>query len=253
MAPTPTPTAEPGRAPARRKRVLSFIVIGEAAVGKTALITRFSGEPVLPDYLATILIDFKTRNVEIDGEQLKLTIWDTAGQERFSSIISSYYRRAQGIMLVYDIADRASFDKISNYWIKVLLENTDGGAARILVGNKTDLDGRGYDDATQSFVERRRVVSYDDGRMLARKLDALFYETSAFNNINVDDAFLDLAVAVKRHLDGVVNAQNTVNTAVRRVLDAGAGAASASADDLPMAAPRTDEPEAPTKRCCVLS
>ena len=87
-----------------------IVVIGDAAVGKSALLLRFTEDSYADDYTSTIGVDFSTRLVRIDGKVCKLEIWDTAGQERFSTITANYYRGAQGILLVYDLTSRESYD-----------------------------------------------------------------------------------------------------------------------------------------------
>ena len=92
------------------------LMIGDSGVGKTCLLLRYANDSFSPTFITTIGIDFKIKNVEVDGKRIKLQIWDTAGQERFRTITTSYFRGAQGILLVYDVTDRRSFESIRN-WI----------------------------------------------------------------------------------------------------------------------------------------
>ena len=85
-------------------------------VGKTCLLLRYANDSFSPTFITTIGIDFKIKNIQLDGKRIKLQIWDTAGQERFRTITTSYFRGAQGILLVYDVTDRQSFVSIRN-WI----------------------------------------------------------------------------------------------------------------------------------------
>ena len=85
-------------------------MIGDSGVGKTCLLLRYANDSFSPTFITTIGIDFKIKNVEIEGKRIKLQIWDTAGQERFRTITTSYFRGAQGILLVYDVTDRRSFE-----------------------------------------------------------------------------------------------------------------------------------------------
>jgi small GTP-binding protein len=119
--------------------VLKILCIGDSGVGKTCLISRFTEEAFSSTFISTIGIDFKIKNIEIEGKNVKLQIWDTAGQERFQTITANYYRGAMGIILVYDITKPKSFDNIGR-WLKTIHEHSTVGVEKILVGNKCDLE-----------------------------------------------------------------------------------------------------------------
>jgi len=104
-----------------------------------------------------------------------LQIWDTAGQERFKNIISSYYRGAEGIILVYDITDLDSFNNL-NSWLMEIEKNASKNAYKILIGNKSDL-------------ENERKVKFSQGKEFAKQYGMKFFETSAKNTTNVIEAF----------------------------------------------------------------
>ncbi len=122
----------------------------------------------------------------MEGKRIKVQIWDTAGQERFRTITTAYYRGAMGIMLIYDVTDERSFNNIRN-WIRNIDQYATEGVNKILIGNKCD------------DVERR-VVERERGAELAREYGLKFMETSAKNNVNVDEAFLTLARDIKKRL-----------------------------------------------------
>ena len=84
-------------------------------VGKTCLLLRYANDSFSPTFITTIGIDFKIKNIQLDGKRIKLQIWDTAGQERFRTITTSYFRGAQGIILVYDVTDRQTLASIRNW------------------------------------------------------------------------------------------------------------------------------------------
>ncbi|KAJ2256158.1 GTP-binding protein [Coemansia sp. RSA 454] len=155
-------------------------------VGKSCLLLRFSDDQFTPSFITTIGIDFKIRTIELDGKRIKLQIWDTAGQERFRTITTAYYRGAMGILLVYDVTDERSFNNIENWYMNVE-QHASEGVNKILIGNKCD-------------IEERRVVSRDMGQALANKFNIQFKETSAKSNINVEEAFLELASDIKKRL-----------------------------------------------------
>ena len=126
--------------------------------------------------MTTIGVDFKIKTLDVDGKSVKLQIWDTAGQERFRNIISSYYRGAQGIMLVYDITDLESFQNL-NSWLIEIEKNASKNVYKILVGNKCDM-------------ESERKVTIEQGKDFATKYGMKFFETSAKESTNVSDAFI---------------------------------------------------------------
>lgn len=92
---------------------IKLLLIGDSGVGKSCCLLRFSEDSFTPSFITTIGIDFKIRTIDLDGKRVKLQIWDTAGQERFRTITTAYYRGAMGILLVYDVTDRKSFDSAS--------------------------------------------------------------------------------------------------------------------------------------------
>ena len=117
--------------------------------------------------------------MEIESNSCKLQIWDTAGQERFRNIISSYYKGAQGIILVYDITDLDSFQNLTS-WLIEIKKNVPYYVNKILIGNKSDL-------------ENERKVKIEQGKEFAMKYGMKFFEVSAKNSDNVYDAFFALA------------------------------------------------------------
>ncbi|KAK4419267.1 Ras-related protein RABC2a [Sesamum alatum] len=161
---------------------LSFkiLLVGDSAVGKSSLLVSFISN-VVDDLSPTIGVDFKIKFLTVGGKRLKLTIWDTAGQERFRTLTSSYYRGAQGIILVYDVTRRNSFTNLSDVWAKELeLYSTNQDCVKMLVGNKVDR-------------ESERVVSREEGVALAKELGCLFFECSAKTRENVEQCFEELA------------------------------------------------------------
>merc|ERR1711988_1069767 len=98
--------------------------IGDSGVGKTCLLLRYANDAFSPTFITTIGIDFKIKNIQVDNKRIKLQIWDTAGQERFRTITTSYFRGAQGILLVYDVTDRQTFTDIKT-WSKQIEMHAD--------------------------------------------------------------------------------------------------------------------------------
>ena len=165
---------------------IKLLMIGDSGVGKTCLLLRYANDSFSPTFITTIGIDFKIKNIDIDGTKIKLQIWDTAGQERFRTITTSYFRGAQGILLVYDVTDRRSFESIRN-WISQIQQHADVHVNKILVGNKCDM----LDE---------KVVSTEEGEKLAKEFNMPFWECSAKNNINVEESFIAIGRGVKDRL-----------------------------------------------------
>jgi Ras-related protein Rab-8A len=165
---------------------VKLLMIGDSGVGKTCLLLRYANDSFSPTFITTIGIDFKIKNIDVEGTRIKLQIWDTAGQERFRTITTSYFRGAQGILLVYDVTDRRSFESIRN-WISQIQQHADVHVNKILVGNKCDM----LDE---------KVVSTEEGQKLAKEFGIDFWECSAKNDINVDDSFIGIAKSVKDRL-----------------------------------------------------
>lgn len=95
--------------------LFKIVLIGDSAVGKSNLLSRFARNEFDNNSKATIGVEFQTQTVEIDGKEVKAQIWDTAGQERFRAVTSAYYRGAVGALIVYDISRRSSFDSIKRW------------------------------------------------------------------------------------------------------------------------------------------
>ncbi|CAL0328190.1 unnamed protein product [Lupinus luteus] len=155
--------------------LFKIVLIGDSAVGKSNLLSRFARNEFDTNSKATIGVEFQTQVVEIEGKEVKSQIWDTAGQERFRAVTSAYYRGALGALVVYDISRKGTFDGIKR-WLQELDTQNDSTLARMLVGNKCDL-------------ENIREVSIEEGKTLAEEEGMFFMETSALNSTNVQTAF----------------------------------------------------------------
>ena len=152
-----------------------ILTIGESGVGKTCVLRRFVENKFLKNHLATIGIDFKTKTLNINNQEIKLKIWDTAGQERFRNITTQYYKGADGIVLVYDVTDEASYEKIKD-WMDQILSNTQRDEiGLVLLGNKCDVEPR--------------VVTEDLGNKMAEELKTSYFETSALTGQGIKEAF----------------------------------------------------------------
>jgi Ras-related protein Rab-1A len=166
--------------------LFKLLLIGDSGVGKSCLLLRFADDTYTDSYISTIGVDFKIRTVDLDTKTIKLQIWDTAGQERFRTITSSYYRGAHGIIIVYDITDKESFENVRQ-WLFEIDRYASENVCKLLVGNKSDLSNK-------------RAVEYDAAQAFAEELTIPFLETSAKNATNVEQAFLTMAAQIKNKM-----------------------------------------------------
>lgn len=178
--------------------LFKLLLIGDSGVGKSCLLLRFADDTYTDNYISTIGVDFKIRTIDLNGKTVKLQIWDTAGQERFRTITSSYYRGAHGIIIVYDVTDRESFNNVKNWMTEIekyAMENVN----KLLVGNKCDLTSK-------------KVVAEEEGKELAEKNNIRFIESSAKNAINVEQAFHMMANEIKNRIQLAGNSTRTMTT-----------------------------------------
>jgi Ras-related protein Rab-1A len=166
--------------------LFKLLLIGDSGVGKSCLLLRFADDTYTESYISTIGVDFKIRTIELDGKTVKLQIWDTAGQERFRTITSSYYRGAHGIIIVYDITDRESFDNVKQ-WLNEIDRYACENVNKLLVGNKCDMDSK-------------RQVEYEEAKAFADERGIPFLETSAKDSTNVEKAFIQMAGDIKNRM-----------------------------------------------------
>ncbi|KAK2495452.1 hypothetical protein MC885_009641 [Smutsia gigantea] len=170
-------------------------LLGDAAVGKTALLWRYvAGAPWTPqpepepEPDPTVGVEFYSRKLQRPaGPPVKLQLWDTAGQERFRCITRSFYRNVVGVLLVFDVTNRKSFEHIRDWHQEVMATQGPDKAIFLLVGHKSDL-------------QSTRCVSAQEAEELAASLGMAFMETSAKNNCNVDLAFDTLVDAIQQAL-----------------------------------------------------
>jgi len=163
-----------------------ILLIGDSGVGKSCLLLRFADDSWTDSHISTIGVDFKIKTLNVDGKVIKLQIWDTAGQERFRTITSSYYRGAQGIILVFDCTDHESFNNVKQ-WLGEIDRYACENVNKLLVGNKIDLVSG-------------RVVDKEAAEEFARSMGIEYVETSAKNSEGVDQAFQKMARAIKDRL-----------------------------------------------------
>ncbi|XP_066932887.1 uncharacterized protein [Clytia hemisphaerica] len=163
-----------------------IVLIGDSAVGKSCLLSRFTYNEFNSESKSTIGVDFATKSVIIDDKVVKVQIWDTAGQERFRSISRVFYNGALAAMVTYDITNSSSFANITT-WMNEVRKHTSEEIALMMVGNKMDL-------------RHLRVVNTEEGAEFAKNNDMLFIETSALDSTNVEEAFHEIIRKVHRKM-----------------------------------------------------
>ncbi|KAJ7541404.1 hypothetical protein O6H91_10G058100 [Diphasiastrum complanatum] len=170
--------------------LFKVVLMGDSAVGKSNLLSRYVRNEFSVNTKATIGVEFQTQSMEIDGKEVKAQIWDTAGQERFRAVTSAYYRGAMGALIVYDISRRQTFESVLR-WLEELRVYSDASVVTMLVGNKCDL-------------AHLREVSVEEGTALAEAESLFFIETSALDSTNVKSAFQ----TVIKEIYGIVSRKN---------------------------------------------
>mmetsp|Transcript_26082 Transcript_26082/g.83734 ORF Transcript_26082/g.83734 Transcript_26082/m.83734 type:complete len:226 (-) Transcript_26082:218-895(-) len=186
--------------------IFKILLIGDAGVGKSSILLRFTDDAFEEHLASTIGVDFKVKTLHMRGKTLKLTIWDTAGQERFRTLTSSYYRGCHGIILVFDVNDRPSFEHLRTWLDEFELYATSAAAAKLLVGNKVDLDAR--EVLTQSRPTplavalllcqppHRAKVTVEEAQAFARQQATMYIETSAKTRSGILQAFDEIVQKV---------------------------------------------------------
>ena len=169
------------------------VLIGESGVGKTSIISRYTSNTFKENMMATPGANFLTKNVQFQEEKetIKFEIWDTAGQEKYRSLAKVFYKNAAACVLVFDITNKKSFDEIKKYWVGEIKENSSQNVSKyfnikynlivlVLVGNKSD-----------DYLNE--AVTDNEGKELAKEIDALYHRTSAKSSEeSVNNVFLSI-------------------------------------------------------------
>ena len=175
---------------------IQIIMVGESGVGKTSLIRRYTNNIFNTNHLETIGIEFFNKEERINDQIIQIKLWDTAGQEIFHSLTKNFYRKADGIIIVYDITNKESFDRIQD-WVKSVSDNTDTykEIQMIIVGNKIDLG-------------ENREVSKEEGMKIGKYFEIDFFEASAKNDEGVRNFMIKI---IEDILNNKVNNRNSIN------------------------------------------
>ena len=166
--------------------LLKYVIVGDASVGKSNLLLRYTHGEFREEYQLTIGVEFGSNNLVINNSIYRIQIWDTAGQENFRSITRSYYKNSACALIVYDITRRVSFESLSD-WIEDCKNSSPKTVVMVLVGNKCDL-------------AQNREVNEEEGREFAEKHGMLFFETSAKTGLNVEELFKQSATLIAKKI-----------------------------------------------------
>lgn len=168
----------------QKQKSYKILVLGEIAAGKTCLIIRYTNGNFKEDSISTIGVDVKSKDVTVNKVKYKFNIWDTAGQEKFYSIGKTYYNGVNGIVIAFDLSEEGAIKKL-NGWLSKLKENIDSTVIPIVIaGTKCDL---------KNIQIKKEAIN-----VIASLHKSKYFETSAKNNINVDEAFQYLAEEIIR-------------------------------------------------------
>jgi small GTP-binding protein len=179
---------------------LKILTLGDSSVGKTCIILRYAEDNFPKSTMPTIGIEYKTKMVQIKNQSIKLQIWDTAGQERYHKILAStFYRRANGIVLVYDLTEKSSYNHVES-WMKQIRQKADPGIEIVLVGNKLDL------------VQEQ---DFNEGKELAANFGIPFFVVSAKNGTNVAEVFKTLTDMIVSHNPKIFNQNPTDSITIK--------------------------------------
>ena len=172
--------------------IYNIVTIGDSRVGKTCVISRMCGKPFSTSHITTMGVDKISLTEKLNGKTYIIKIWDTTGQERFASLATQYLRKADGVIFVYAVNDKDSYNNISK-WVDMLKKtNANPNLQMVLVANKIDLE---------------RIVSTEEGNELAQKLKMNYSETSAKTGEGIKEVYDGLVQALVKENDKKVQGQ----------------------------------------------
>lgn len=172
------------------------VVLGSGGVGKSSLTLRLVTQKFSHEYDATIEDSYR-KTIQVDESPVHLEIVDTAGQEEFWSLVDSWIRPADGVILVFDLTNRQTFEELHKFYDRILMCKDKTSFPMVLVGNKCDLS------------EEQKQVKKNEGRILAAMWDCAYIESSALNRVNDDQCFYEIVRQIRRHHPSEQHPQTT--------------------------------------------
>ncbi|XP_034435006.1 ras and EF-hand domain-containing protein homolog isoform X2 [Hippoglossus hippoglossus] len=179
-------------------RLFKVVLVGNSSVGKTSLLRSFCEGRFHPATTATVGIDYSVKTLTLDNMQVAMQLWDTAGQERYRSITKQFFRKADGVVVMYDVTVQESFSAVRPWLINVQ-EAAGEGVPVLLIGNKMDMDGE-------------REVSFKEAEQLAYENKVMFFEVSAYTGKNVTESLTHLARVLMEQEDRVRDTTVSLST-----------------------------------------
>jgi len=158
---------------------VKLVMVGDSGVGKSCLLDKFLDDTSTNNFISTIGVDIRSREILVKDKRVKVQVWDTGGQQRYRPVLASCYRGALGVIIVFDVTNRNSFNNIKQWIVEVEEFSCSSNIPRILVGNKADLSDR-------------REVEFDMASEFARQNSISYIETSVMRQSNIKEAFLEL-------------------------------------------------------------
>lgn len=170
-------------------RAYKIIILGNSAVGKTSLINRFLKENFIFETMKTIGIETYNKVVEVCGLKINLIFWDTSGQVIYRQVLPSFYSRASGVIIVFDVSNRQTFEDLKIWLDEIKRHSNVRDAIKVLIGNKIDCE---------------RQVSTEEASAFAKKYDLAYLESSAKDDINVQKSFEYIAKKISKNRESLM-------------------------------------------------
>ncbi|XP_059723730.1 ras-related protein Rab-44 isoform X1 [Haemorhous mexicanus] len=180
----------------------NVLFVGDSHVGKTSFLYRLHADTFNPHLTATVGLDYQIKTLVVDNKCFALRLWDSAGQERYRSMTKQFFRKADGVVLMYDITSECSFSDV-RYWLSCIQEGAEDGVAVLLLGNKTD-------------CAAQRQVPTKEGECLAKEHQLMFYECSAASGHNVFESMVSFTRLLKVREDELKNKAEEVPKAPQK-------------------------------------